>query len=518
MLAGSNTPLSPVAYDAAIFDLDGVITRTAALHGEACKSAFDRFLAAHPERGSAARPFDAVDDYRRHVDGRPRFEGVRSFLLSRAIELPEGQPDDPPERETVHGLGNCIGHLFRQRLHDDIRDLPDNARLLLALRSAGLRTAAVSSSCNCDEVLDAAGLRELFDARVDGNDLQRLGLSGKPAPDMFLEAMRRLGADPSRTLGVEDALTGVDALHAAHLALTIAIARDGLAQQLRQHGADIVVGELGELSVEDVRATSLPPALQRLPAILADERPLALFLDFDGTLTTIVDDPEQAQLEPGLHELLRQLRDRCQLAIVSGRDLADIRHRIDIDGIWYAGSHGFEIAGPGGERNGYIAGAQRLPALDHAERMLRESLFGIPGCRIERKRFAIAVHYRQVAENWLVAVERSLHRVQAAHPQLRLAAGKKIHELQPDIDWDKGKALRWLMQRQGLDPSQRLAIYIGDDVTDEDAFRAIRGHGVGILVGPEEATATHATCQLADPEAVRGFLQALAQGLEERQR
>jgi alpha,alpha-trehalase len=214
-----------------------------------------------------------------------------------------------------------------------------------------------------------------------------------------------------------------------------------------------------------------------------------------------------------MRETLARLSRRCTLAVISGRDLRDVMSRVGIDHIFYAGSHGFDIAGPGREPLQYQQGTEYLSLLDQAERELREKLAHIEGCLIERKRFSIAVHYRQVAPPEVQQLKETVAEVLLLHTQLRLSKGKKVYELQPNIDWHKGKALRWLLQALELKRDNVIPLYIGDDVTDEDAFAAIRDDGIGILVAGK-ARQTRARYLLKDPEEVQRFLAALMESLE----
>ncbi|MGE5320402.1 MAG: HAD family hydrolase [Hyphomicrobiaceae bacterium] len=242
-----NPILSPKRHDAVIFDLDGVVTRTARLHAAAWKQMFDAYLQS---RGGQS-PFDEQGDYRRYVDGKPRNDGVRSFLQARGIELPEGSPDDAPEQETIYALGKRKNARFLQLLEEEGAEAFDSTlELIHALRRAGIRTAVVSASRNCVPVLKSVGALELFDAKVDGIDAQQSRLSGKPAPDMFLAAARQLGVPPQRAVVFEDALAGVEAGRAGGFALVIGVDRAGQAEALRQHGADAVVQDLAQVSVE----------------------------------------------------------------------------------------------------------------------------------------------------------------------------------------------------------------------------------------------------------------------------
>ncbi len=258
------------------------------------------------------------------------------------------------------------------------------------------------------------------------------------------------------------------------------------------------------------RADELPSALESGDAIVAElkGRWPALFLDYDGTLTPIVSQPEDALLSEDMRRVLRELAGLCTVAIVSGRDRADVEPLVALDGLVYAGSHGFDIRGPDGLRMEHEGGRACLPELEEAEAGLRSALGAIGGARVERKRFAIANHYRNVAESDAPRVEKVVREVAAQHPSLRISHGKKVFELRPDIDWDKGRAVIWLLEALELDDSRFVPFYVGDDVTDEDAFLTLADCGVGVLVG-SPSYLTHATYGLRDTGEVRQFLQQM---------
>jgi beta-phosphoglucomutase family hydrolase len=239
-------------FDAVLFDLDGVVTQTANLHAIAWKQLFDDYLRQRAARqGHPFRPFDLSADYRRYVDGKPRYAGVKSFLQSRGIMLPEGEPSDDPAQETVCGLGNRKNSLFLELLKTQGVEVFDSTvALIRALRDRGLKTAIVSSSVNCAEVLQAADLADLFDTRVDGRDLTRLKFAGKPAPDTFLAAAARLRVAPVRAVVVEDAIAGVQAGRNGRFGLVIGVARHGGDAALRENGADIVVDDLRAIELQ----------------------------------------------------------------------------------------------------------------------------------------------------------------------------------------------------------------------------------------------------------------------------
>jgi trehalose-phosphatase len=249
----------------------------------------------------------------------------------------------------------------------------------------------------------------------------------------------------------------------------------------------------------------IPSALEHVQEIAGRDQ-LAVFLDYDGTLTPIVSRPDQAVLIDSTRAILRTLAAKIPVAILSGRELEDVCRRVDMDGIVYAGSHGFDIAGPHGLHR--REATKFLPALDFAEKELREKLRGIAGALIERKRFSIAAHYRNVNGRAFPKLERSVNEIAARHRELRRIDGKKVYELLPNIDWDKGKAVLWLLEKLELERPNAYPIYIGDDRTDEDAFRALEQRGVGILVS-EEPRPTAASYLLKNPTEVERFLHEL---------
>jgi beta-phosphoglucomutase family hydrolase len=234
-----------------LFDLDGVLTSTARQHAKAWKVTFDRFLSS-PASGTTGRrdPFDIATDYREYVDGRQREDGVRSFLSSRDISIPEGDRDDPPGAGTVFGLANAKNSLLLEIIErEGVETYPGSIRFVRAVREAGLSTAVVSASANTKAVLATAKITEMFAVIIDGNVTAARGLRGKPAPDTYLAAAHDLGVEPSHAAVFEDALAGVEAGHAGGFGCVVGVDRDGNADELRAHGADLVVRDLSELAV-----------------------------------------------------------------------------------------------------------------------------------------------------------------------------------------------------------------------------------------------------------------------------
>ncbi len=514
----SGSDLAPVELYGCILDMDGVVTNTARIHAEAWKRMFDEFLQARAsDLGEELEPFDGERDYLAYIDGKPRYEGAESFLASRGIDLPRGDPGDRPDELTVCGLGNRKNAYFRDLLErQGAEAVSGTVDFVRRAHEAGLEVAVISSSRNSSRILGSAGVDCLFDVILGGVESAELGLAGKPAPDIFLRAASELSVDPGRAMVVEDAQAGIEAARRGGFALVVGLDAGDRREELLEHGAHIVVEDLSELEIRDGGETEVPVvpnALDRMDAILSrlSEGVPALFLDYDGTLTPIVDRPEEALLPDRTRCLLERISGIWFTAVVSGRDLRDVMDMVGIRDIVYAGSHGFDVSGMDSELElpGEIAVPELLAALDEAEEELRPAVGRVEGARLERKRFAIAVHYRTAPEGALERLRPAVERTAARHPELRVVPGKMILELRPDVDWDKGKALLALMDSSHLDARNVVPVYIGDDTTDEDAFRAIADRGVGVVVEGERSGPTAASYSLRDTREVAAFLDRL---------
>ena len=260
---------------------------------------------------------------------------------------------------------------------------------------------------------------------------------------------------------------------------------------------------------------ALPHALQRMDEIqhrLAVKR-VAVFLDYDGTLAPIVDRPEQARISDEMRSLVGRLAQCCPTAIVSGRSMERLWEFIKLDGVYYAGSHGLDIEGPPMSGVRYDVGQDFKKAINAVSAVLSEGISGIQGALVEHTTYTVTVHYRMAAQAEAPLVEAAVDRALSEFPTLRKTHGKKIYEIRPSIDWDKGKAVLWILEALGLDGSEALPFYVGDDVTDEDAFRVLKGRGIGILVA-ETPRETSAIYRLNDPKEVGEFLERLIGLLE----
>jgi len=515
MTTRRNDPAGAPKLAAVLFDMDGVITDTAEAHLAAWKQLFDAYLQG---RDRDAEPFSEAD-YRAYVDGKPRYDGVRSFLAARDIELPFGDPGDNSETETVCGLGNRKNRHFRKWLSQNrIETFPGSRALLDELEAAGIRAAVFSSSKNAADVLKSAGVLDRFEAKVDGQDMAEADLPGKPDPAIMRRACDQLGAPPERTAIIEDAISGVEAGAAGGFAQVVGVDRDGDGAALRQAGADLVVSDLAELGVGEGprlvarRLQSTPLVWESRDALRAriSGKRVAVFLDYDGTLTPIVDDPAAAILGDSMRGALSGLAAKVPVAIVSGRDLKDVQGFVQDDSLYYAGSHGFDLAGPDGWREVIDKGEKFLPTLKAAAESFEKRLASIDGARVERKRFSLAVHFRQVAEDKEAAVAQAVEETIAEHADLRASGGKKVFDIKPRVDWHKGRAVLSLLTTLDLDGDDVLPIYVGDDTTDEDAFRSLSDRGLGIVVrdGPDRRTA--ARFALEHTGDVERFLRWLA--------
>jgi len=393
--------------------------------------------------------------------------------------------------------------------------------LIHTLKARGIKTAIVSSSKNCAAVLEAAGLARLFAAQVDGVDIARFKLKGKPDPDIFLKAAERLGVAPARAVVIEDAIAGVQAGRNGKFNLVIGVARRGDRNVLQENGADVVVGDLRELDFDGDSAVPVGAAMDLASALDGWEKiarrmrnmRIVTFFDYDGTLTPIVDRPDHARLSEEVRRTVGELANRCPVAIISGRDRADVQGLVQIDTIVYAGSHGFDIVAPHGMQLQYEQGADFLPVIDRAEDELRQKPAGVQGVLVERKRFSVAIHVRGVAQADEGAVEAIVDDVLARHPELRKGYGKEVFNLQPGVDWQKGHAVIWVLRALGLDRPDVLPLYIGHDLPHENAFRALVARGIGIAVA-ESSRPTAASYVLRNPHEVRLFLRRLIVWLE----
>lgn len=504
--------------EAVIFDMDGVVTNTRNAHVAAWKRTFDEYLQKWArEKGRLFEPFDEHDDYCEYVDGKPRYRGVEDFLRSRGIVAPFGRPDDTADRMTICGIGNRKNDYFRTWLATHrVEVFPSSRALLKILREHEVKFAVYSASQNAEAVLQSAGIAGLFDARIDGLEADRLGLKSKPFPDIIIEALARLKVEAGRSVVIEDAIAGVKAARQAKPLQVIGVNRSDYAAELLANGADIVVNDLGELYFDPLSGLH-PKMLCDLVAPWKDwpqlrrrflGQRLVVFLDYDGTLTPIVDDPNRAVLDDETRQTVRALAQHYTVAVISGRDRSEVERLVGVETLYYAGSHGFDIGGPHGQHDAMEVGIEFVADLDRAERFLRDRLSDTQGVLIDRKRFAISVHYRHTPAADFPAVEEAVNEVTTSDKRLTKSLGKKVFQIQPQLDWNKGRAVSWLLGRLNLENSNVVPIYVGDDITDENAFRVVLESGLGVAVrdGNRPTAANYA---VSCTREVRRFLEML---------
>ena len=393
--------------------------------------------------------------------------------------------------------------------------LDSTVPLLRRLTDVGIATAIYSSTRDCAQVLRAAGIDELVNLRVDVVE---------PVPAVLTETASRLGVRPVRCVVIDRDQAGISAGGDGGFSLVIGLERNGQADELLSCGADTVVADLAEISVRSggsamSRIADAAQVYSQVKELVATRRPV-VFLDFDGTLSDITAHPDSATLVDGAAEALRALAEQCPVAVISGRDLADVRERVKVDEVWYAGSHGLELMAPDGTYHENAGAADLIGTLARAACRLAEMIGDISGIELEHKRFAVAVHYRNADPadiDRVTAAVRSLGRSEG----LRTTAGRKVIELRPNLYWEKGTTLNWLLERIqasdcAADAASVLPIYIGDDITDEDAFDAVQFDGVGIVVRHAEHgdRPSAALFSLESPSTVVEFIGRLARDLE----
>jgi len=516
---------------AVIFDLDGVITQTARLHFLAWKKTFDDYL---KKKLKEFKEF-TYKDYLLYVDGKPRYEGVRSFLSSRDIKLAWGAPSDSPEKETICGLGNKKNVLFRSILKKEKPEVfSSTIRFIKELRKRRIKIAVASSSKNCSLILKSAKIENLFSVRVDGKTLERLNLKGKPNPDMFIKTAERLKVSPKETVVVEDASSGVEAARKGGFGLVVGIARKKNEKHLLDSGADVVVKDLAFLDIEWInhwfRKTPFPlfiglKSLKKELRIfekegillnsnyfvnfnrfISQKKNLVFFFDYDGTLTPIVSSPDEAHLSEKMRKILEKFSKKFFTVIISGRMIKELKRLINIGNIIYAGIHGLEIEGK--DFHFIFPKAKKLkPIISQIKEKFIKTLGNIPGIFIEDKKLSIALHYRQVDEKFFKIIEKEVERCIKNNKELRIILGKKVFEIIP-AGWNKAFAVGWILDKLGFS-SKKGIVYFGDNTTDEDVFYFLRTKGVGVLVS-KKVKKSGAQFYLQEPSELEKLLDRLA--------
>jgi len=532
---------SKYSFKSVIFDLDGVITKTALVHAAAWKEAFDQYLHLRETRDKEPfREFTHQKDYLPFVDGKPRYKGVQSFLESRDISIPYGESTDSPDAETVCGIGNNKNAKFCQVLKaKGVEVYPSTIEFIKELEASGIKIGVASSSKNCKEILEVAKIEHFFKTRVDGVVSVEMGLKGKPEGDIFTTAAFNLGTIPAESIVVEDASSGVAAGRNGSFGLVIGLARENNQKELLDNGADLVVTDLSEINFElieqwfhkrprdllqnwDKKSEKIeslegkekntkvivnPYYLGSAKSHLFSGEKTVFFLDYDGTLTPIVSRPELAVISNQMQGTVKKLSQQYTTAIVSGRMREDVENLVGIQGLIYAGSHGFDIKGPQVSMIEPQA-KEAIPVVAKAIERLKKELATLEGVIIEEKKFSVAVHYRLANEKLVPGIKNLVQDLIQDNKALRLMEGKKVFEILPAIDWNKGKAVKWIMDTLGINWEDFSVVYIGDDTTDEDAFRVVCTRGTSILVS-DKAKASSADFVLSSPKEVKELFERI---------
>jgi alpha,alpha-trehalase len=471
--------IDPRYHDAVIFDLCGVLTDAASRRHPAWASLFNDYLARRPAHEDEDHSPFTDDDYWRLVDGKPYPDGVADFLASRGISLPRGAPSDVVD-DTVCGLANRQQQAYADLLDREVPLFGAMVNLARKLRDVEVAAAAAHTNIPGSQPMSmVAGVDSLLDVYIGGTADEPISTA----------AARALGVHHHRTVVVGDTEAGLSAGRDAGFALVIGIDSTGHADGLVQCGADAVVADVADIAVRtgDKRISEIPNAMKSYGQLagITIGRDSVLFLNYDVALSQTVAEPRAVALVDGAARALRSLAAASPVVVISGRDLADIRDRVGIPGIWYAGSHGFELLGPDGNNHReHEAGAAAVPVLAGVAAQLRDILDHIPGVRVVHTRFAVTVQYLEAASEHIdeiVATTRKL----GQRNKLRVSSGRMLVELRPDVQWDGGTRLAWIQSHVDK-PKSLIPIYIGGDLTDEDAFEAVQLGGVGIAVRHNE--------------------------------
>lgn len=488
-----------------VFDLDGVLTNTAKLHAAAWEKVFNEFLS---DRGE--KPFVRGEDYRRYLDGKPREDGIRSFLNSREITVNEN---------LISTLGKKKNEYYLEYLHAwGPMLIEDSFSFVLRMFHNSIPMAVVSSSRNASLILKQTGLDRFIKILVDPSRDESEKLDGKPSPDYFLKACELMKVSPLECYMVEDAISGIEAGVKAKFkkVIGIKVTNDPLGmQELKTAGANEVVSSLWDISgLEDI--LRIQDAYRSFDHLFLHKNNYFLFLDFDGTISEIVEDPSEARPVSGVTEIISKLAERMPVCIITGRDTPVIRNLIKLPHIYYSGCHGFEISGPGNYHFDLKEARELIPLFDEAQDYFSHEFDLLEGIVIERKKFGLAFHYRKIHDE--KTVNEIVQKVQdycQGHQEFKLKPGEEVIEMLPNIDWDKGKSLQKLYDVLKLSRSELPPLYFGDGQTDEDAFREMLTWGEPVLVGAQQKP-TLARHHLNGPKETKRFLEKILSTLENR--
>lgn len=496
-----------------IFDMDGVVTQTALLHFKTWKIVLDQFLyQLDPKK---IEPF-TQQEYYLYLDGMPRRDGIKNFLLAREIGL-------SALKQHYSNLEECINFLCENKntlllsiiAEENVQSFPDTIEFISYLLPLNYRIALITSSKNCQQILKSAEIEQLFFVRVDGNDADIKGFPGKPKPDIFLEAAKQLCLAPEECMVIEDAIAGIKAAKDGNFGLVVALDRENkLYKEFKKLAPDYILTDLfphqfdfyKQFAQENIKLTAFA-ALPLIEMAMKNKKEIVLFLDYDGTLTPIVDRPQDVRLAETMRKNLVCLSKNYLTVIISGRQLDDLKQQVNIPTIFYAGNHGFEFDNIKTTDPVYQKKYIFINDINSIYQQLTQTLKEIPGCIIENKKFTLSIHYRLVAPDKLEMITNTIINLLSNYPTLALHGGKKVVEIRPNLTWNKGIAAENFLKWMHKNTPNYIPLFIGDDVTDEDAFQQFMANGITIKVG--ESLKTHAHYHLTSPEDVENFLVSL---------
>jgi trehalose-phosphatase len=494
---------SSMPFEAIIVDVEGVITDTRQLHFESWKECIDEILLDEFEKGKneekQLKPLTATEYYQ-YFEGKNRLDGIREFIDERGIFLNKEQIESLAAKKNIAYRRHLLEH--RPEINEE------SVEAVKKWKGQKIAMAAVSSSKNCTEMLLHTGIRDLFDVQIDGSMVDELGISGLGKEALYLEAAEQLGKRVDECVVIEDAPYGITAVRESGFKYVIGMSkgRQYIVNELYTLGADMVVSSLLDIGQDKPNAITGRDDLFRF---MGNRTPV-FFLDFDGTLSDIVQNPDAATLRPEMPVLLSDCAKMYKVAIISGRDRAVIEDKVNIPYIYHAGCHGFDISGPDDFHFEVEEARAIKPLINQVAKELQNDLADIKGLILEDKKFFTAIHYRKVQDDAQVAKALQLIKEKiAATEKLSFKEGKKVLEIGPAINWNKGKAVRKLCELFKMDSSLSVPIYIGDDTTDEDAFKELVGWGIGIKVSSEANVPTAADYILKDTAEVSEFLRLL---------
>ena len=498
-----------------IFDMDGVVTQTATVHFKAWKTAIMAFLEKLNENDIVF----TEQDYFHYLDGMPRQEGLAHYLHSKSQLFPKIKTLYQNLERCIEVIGTEKNTLFCELIAtESVRPFPDTLEFIDFLLTNNYQIALITSSKNCAAILGSAGIEHIFPIIVDGLTTESLNIPGKPNPGIFLEAAKRMGLKPQECLVVEDALAGVAAAKAGNFGGVIALDRH---QKLRADFSDLnpdyLLPDLSRKQFPLYEFLKAPPkpqtgfqALNLINELLEKQYHLLIFSDFDGTLTPIVNTPSQAILSSSMRGCLNELNSNFPVIIVSGRALHDLKERIHLATLSYAGNHGLEFKSMIPELSSYCFGEEYKKIMSQVEDDLQRLLNEVPGCIIENKQLTLSIHYRLVDSSFHPFIKEAVGNILNKYPQLDDFCGKKVFELRPRIKWNKGYAAHFIFNHFRQTYPHTVPIYLGDDTSDEDAFAAFNCNGITIKVTAELST-TAAHYFLESPGEVERFLNQINQ-------